>query len=133
MTLKKPIYPKLIQAFYSNVIVHEGGPITISSSLKGVNIMLDEEKICEMLGVQSDGDRVYESKSWPTIEGFIAGDAIQLLCGRGVPYRHGKPNAHSLTPTSRVLHHIVTYSLVPRGGHRDEVSYLEAFLVYSNG
>ena len=25
----------------------------------------------------------------------------------------------------------MTYSLVPRGGHRNEVSYLEAFLVYS--
>ena len=44
---------------------------------------------------------------------------------------HGKLKEHSLTPTSRVLHHIVTYSLVPQGGHRDEVSYLEAFLVYS--
>ena len=46
-------------------------------------------------------------------------------------YYHGKPNAHSLMLTSRILHHIVTNSLVPRGGHRNEVSYLEAFLVYS--
>ena len=30
MTLKEPIYPKLIRAFYSNVVVHVGGPITIS-------------------------------------------------------------------------------------------------------
>ena len=34
-------------------------------------------------------------------------------------------------PTSYVLNHIVTYSLVLQGGHRNEVSYLEAFLVYS--
>ena len=63
MTVKEPIYPKLIQAFYSNVVVHVGGPITISCSLRGVNIMLNEKYICEILGVQSDGDRVYESKS----------------------------------------------------------------------
>ena len=33
--------------------------------------MLNEEKICEILGVQSDGDRVYESESWPNIDGLI--------------------------------------------------------------
>ena len=62
---------------------------------------------------------------------FVAGDAIQLLCRGPVPYKHGKPNAYRLMPTSHVLHHIMTYSLVPRGGHRDEVSYFEALLVYS--
>ena len=92
--------------------------------------MLNEENICEILEVQLDGDREYETKSWPNIDDFVVGDAIQLLCGGPVPYDHGKPNAHSLTPTSHVLHHIAT-SLVPQGGHRNEVSYLESFLVYS--
>ncbi|RVW58492.1 hypothetical protein CK203_113645 [Vitis vinifera] len=43
----------------------------------------------------------------------------------------GKPSAHSLTVTSRVLHHMICSILLPRGGHRDEVSYLEAFIVDS--
>ena len=43
----------------------------------------------------------------------------------------GKPSAHSLTVTSRVLHHMVYSILLPRDGHRDEVSYLEAFIVDS--
>ena len=60
MIVKEPIYPKLIRTFYSNVVVHVRGPITISSLLRGENIMLNEEKICEIIGVQSDGDRVYE-------------------------------------------------------------------------
>ena len=93
--------------------------------------MPNEEKICEILGIQSKGDREYESKSWPSIEGFVVRDAIELLCEGPVPYGHGKLNVHSLTPSSHVLHHILTYSLVSRGGHRDEVSYFEAFLVYS--
>ena len=107
MTMKEPIYPKLIRTFHSNVEVHVGGPITISCSLRGVNIILNEENICEILGVQLDGDRVYESKSWPNINGFVVEDAIQLLCGGPIPYNHGKLNAHSLTPSSYVLHHIV--------------------------
>ena len=132
MIVKEPIYPKLIRAFYiKNVVVHVGGPITISCSLRGVNRMLNEEKICEILRVQSDGDKVYESNSLPNIDNFVVREVIQLLCGGLVPYDHGKSNVHSLTPPSHVLHHIVTYSLVPRGGHRNEVLYLEAFLVYS--
>ena len=43
----------------------------------------------------------------------------------------GKPSAHSLIVTSRVLHHMIYSILLPRGGHRDEVSYLEAFIVDS--
>ena len=34
MTLKDPIYPKLVRAFYSNALVHVGGPITITSKLR---------------------------------------------------------------------------------------------------
>ena len=45
--------------------------------------------------------------------------------GGSVPYEYGKPNAHSLMPTTCVMHHIVTYTLVPQGGHRDEVCILK--------
>ena len=59
--------------------------------------MLNEDKICEILGVQLDGDKVYESKSWPTIEPFGVRGTIQFLCGGSVPYRHGKlPNKPKL-------------------------------------
>ena len=43
----------------------------------------------------------------------------------------GKPSAHSLIVTSQVLHHMICSILLPHGGHRDEVSYLEAFIVNS--
>ena len=43
----------------------------------------------------------------------------------------GKPSTHSLTVISKVLHHMICYIFLPRGGHRDEVSYYEAFLIDS--
>ena len=43
----------------------------------------------------------------------------------------GKPSAHNLTMPNRVLHHMICSILLPRGGHRDEISYLEAFIVDS--
>ena len=45
MPLNDPIYPKLVWALYYNALLHVGGPITISSSLRGVDIMLNEHKM----------------------------------------------------------------------------------------
>ena len=42
MSLKDQIYPKLVREFYSNALLHIGEPITISSALRGLDIMLNE-------------------------------------------------------------------------------------------
>ena len=43
----------------------------------------------------------------------------------------GKPSAHRLTVSSIVLQYMICFILLPLGRHRDEVSYLKAFLVDS--
>ncbi|KAJ9689096.1 hypothetical protein PVL29_014642 [Vitis rotundifolia] len=43
----------------------------------------------------------------------------------------GRPTSHSLTVLSRILQHMISYIFIPQGGHRDDVSFLEAFLVDS--
>ena len=73
----------------------------IISIVRGVEIQLDLESICHILEIPSSGLRVYESKTWLTM----------LI--------------------NRVLHHMICSILLPQGGHRDEVSYIEAFLVDS--
>ncbi|RVX16826.1 Retrovirus-related Pol polyprotein from transposon RE1 [Vitis vinifera] len=106
-----------------------GGPIT--STVRGVEITLSPESICRIFDIPSVGLRVYESKVWPMVPGFEPREAIQRLCGLADAQGMGKPSAHSLTVISRILHHMVCSILLPRGGHRDEVSYLEAFIVDS--
>ena len=49
MPLKDPIYPKLVQTIYYNVLLHVEGPITISCALRGVDIMLNEQKMYQLL------------------------------------------------------------------------------------
>ncbi|RVW98685.1 Retrovirus-related Pol polyprotein from transposon RE1 [Vitis vinifera] len=106
-----------------------GGPIR--TTVRGVEIELSPKSICRILDVPPVGLRVYEAKAWPTIPGFEPREAIQRLCGLADAHEMGKPSAHSLTVPSRVLHHMICSILLPRGGHRDEVSYYEAFLVDS--
>ena len=70
-------------------------------------------------------------KIWPNIPRFVVLEAIQRLCDICTAHGTTKPNAQSLSLKSHFLHYIVTYSFIPQGGHRDHVSYLEAFLVDS--
>nr|CAN76695.1 hypothetical protein VITISV_006679 [Vitis vinifera] len=81
------------------------GPVL--STVRGVEIRLSPESIYRILDIPSVGLRVYEAKGM------------------------GKPSAHNLTVTSQVFHHMICSILLPHGGHRDEVSYLEAFIVDS--
>ncbi|RVW85800.1 hypothetical protein CK203_055425 [Vitis vinifera] len=76
-------------------------PIIIST-VRGVEIQLDPESICHILDIAPVG--------------------LMAM---------GKLSAHSLTVISQVLHHMICSILLPQGGHQDEVSYLEAFLVNS--
>ena len=54
---------------------------------------------------------------------FIPGEAMQRICGLEQENNMSKPNAAGLTMHYRIIHNIVGYCILPRGGHRDEVSY----------
>ena len=129
MIISELIFPTLVRAFYSRVTYGHGG--SIISTVRGVEIQLDPESVCRILDITPVGLRVYESKAWPTMAGFEPTEAIQRMCGLADAQGMGKPFAHSLTVSCQVLHHMILYILLPRGGHRDKVSYLEAFLIDS--
>ncbi|RVW72702.1 Retrovirus-related Pol polyprotein from transposon RE1 [Vitis vinifera] len=97
----EPIFPTLMRAFYSRVTYGLAGPVM--STVRGVEIRLSPESIYRILDIPSVG--------------------LQVCLGMG------KPSAHNLTVSNRVLHHMICSILLPRGGHRDEVSYFEAFIV----
>ena len=125
----EPIFPTLVQAFYSWATYGLRGPVL--SIVRGVEIRLSLESICRILNIPSVELRVYEAKAWPTMPGFELREVVQRLCGLADAQGMGKPSAHSLIVPSRVLHHMIYFILLPQGRHRDEVSYLEAFIVDS--
>ena len=129
VTIFEPIFLTLVRAFYSRVTYGLGGPIM--SKVKGVEIRLSPESIWRILDIPSVGLRVYKAKAWPTVPGFKPREAVQRLCRLVDAQEMGEPSAHSLTVSSRVFHHMICSILLPRGGHRDEVSYFEAFIVDS--
>ena len=125
----EPIFPTLVRAFFSQVTYGLGGPII--STVRDVEIRLSSESICRIFDIPSVGLKGYESKTWPIVPGFEPREAIKRMCGLEDAQGMGKPLAHSLIVIDRVLQHMICSILLPQGGHRDEVSYLEAFLIDS--
>ena len=115
VTISKPIFLTLVWAFYSRVTYGLGGPVL--STVRGVEIRLSPESICRILDIPLIGLRVYEAKAWPTMSGFEHREAVKRLCRLADPQGMGKPSAHNLTVTSRVLHYMIYSILLPRGGH----------------
>ena len=129
VSISEPVFPTLVRTFYATMTYRAGGPLV--STVRGVQIELAPEDICRILDVPATGLSIYEARSWPSVPGFEPGVAVQRVCGLPDATRLSKPSASSLTIISRVLHHIFCFSLLPRGGHQDEVSYFEVFLIDS--
>ena len=127
ISLSEPIFLTLVRAFYSKVRFFVGGPI--SCTLRGAEIELDADVICRVLGVLAVELRVYEFKTCLIVLDFIVWEVVQRHCGLPNTNRLGKSSTNNLTTISRVLHHLICYLLMPKGGHQDEVSYLETFLI----
>ncbi|WKA05351.1 hypothetical protein VitviT2T_023324 [Vitis vinifera] len=126
VSVKEFVYPKVVKCFYSNMTFEDEGPIT--TTINGVQIVFYVAGLCQILEIPNEGVCLYEAKKWPRVEGFKPAEAIQRLCGYP---RSSRPTSHLLTVLSRILHHMISYIFIPKGGHRDDISFLEAFLVDS--
>lgn len=115
MSLSQLVFSSLAREFHAKTRYCVGGPI--SYTLREVEIELDADAIYRILGVPTVGLRIYESKVWPTILGFEPREVIQRICGLPDAHGMGKPSAHSLTIICRVLHHMLCFIFLPRGGH----------------
>ena len=64
---------------------------------------------------------MFEKKRWPQVEGFDQLECINKLSGRRLvgPI---KLKAKDLNLTAKLIHHIIGYIILPRSGHRDEIS-----------
>ncbi|RVX16827.1 Lysine histidine transporter 2 [Vitis vinifera] len=99
-------------------------PIVSVNEFVYPKIVFDVAALCRILEIPNEGVCLYEAKKWPRVEGFKPAEALQRLCGYP---RADRPTSHLLTVLSRILHHMISYIFIPKGGHRDDVSFLEAF------
>ena len=102
----------------------------ISSTLQGVEFDIGTSELCHLLSIPNISARVFESKTWPQVDGFDPTTAVCRLTG-STAHRVGRLQASSLTHEAHLLHQIVGHCILPCGGHWNEVSYFDTFLLDS--
>ena len=90
VSLVEPLYTHLVRCFYFKAYFTHGA--FIDCTLRGKDIRLTPHKICEILGVSSEGLLVDDMKTWPNIPGFVPYEAIEHLCELSVGHGLRKPN-----------------------------------------
>ena len=69
--------------------------LDLVSILNDVDIKLDPSTMCRILGVNNDGDEVYDSNNWSILSKFDAQAALKRLCK--LDSRYLKPKSKNLT------------------------------------
>jgi hypothetical protein len=126
------VFPKYVRMFFANMSTgwEAGGLFTVKSKVGGRDVVLNEVIIGEIFGIPHVGIRAYELKTWPVCKGFDYGAALSLLLGADVAEdAPRKIHANQLPVRLRLLHLICTHNLMPRGGHREEVTYMDVFVL----
>ena len=65
--LSNPSYRSLIRRFYANLSKPHKHCLDLVSTLNDVDIELDPSTMCRILGVNNDGDDIYERNNWPIL------------------------------------------------------------------
>ena len=66
LALCTPVYRTLIRLFYCKENFFEiGAKTSIKSLIRGIEIEINGDKICEILGIPPMGARGYDTKLWP--------------------------------------------------------------------
>ncbi|KAB1220626.1 hypothetical protein CJ030_MR3G009424 [Morella rubra] len=126
------VFPKYVRIFFSNMIIgwEARGLFPVRSMVGGREIILNEVILGDILGIPHVGIWAYEFKTWPVCKGFDYGEALVYLLGNGVAEdAPRKIHANQLPIRLRLLHLICTHNLIPRGGHREEVTFMDVFVI----
>ena len=66
LTLCTLMYTTLVRLFYCKAKFFEvGAMMSIKNSVRGIEIEINGDKICEILGIPLVGACVYDTKMWP--------------------------------------------------------------------
>ena len=68
--INEPCYPKLIKRFYANLVQPSQYRLVLHADLGDKTIKIDAPSLCRLVGTLVEGDEVYDSNSWPTINNF---------------------------------------------------------------
>ncbi|KAL2542832.1 Uncharacterized protein Adt_03810 [Abeliophyllum distichum] len=126
LTLNDKVYLSIVKDFYKKMTFSSGTGITCL--VRNKRIKITQELIRSILHLEDGGIRLYTTKTILHLEEYNPIEACRRVTGKyfEIPARL---STNQLTLTCCVLHNIITYIIVPRKGHLDEVNHYDVFLL----
>jgi hypothetical protein len=118
-------YPKAVKMFYFTANFSIGETKSVEAIVQGRGVSLTASQINRFLGVPDDGDRYFHTNLWdhPDLD---HNTILTYLFGSNISGRA----SHLQTLQMRALHKFISTTILPRGGHFDEVNRMHHYLLY---
>lgn len=126
------VYPELVREFYTHLdcaSLQSNGCLT--SWVRGKEIILTEHRLSELFHLPTGG--VFDSlgKKWSTHKDFNTEECMQLLLSdNNLVGRKRKPDVNELDWDVRLLHLIISRTIIPRIGNKSSITFLDVFIMY---
>ncbi|CAL1370380.1 unnamed protein product [Linum trigynum] len=136
ISLNAPYYPKLVQYFYNNIVYQHnanGSIHAFQSYVNGMEKRISKNVLAEVLETPNWGKRINSYNAWNETR-FSRTKQIQTVCGlaEGEDAQDcNRPKSNKLTVQARVIHHMLSYNILPEGGHWETVTYFDMELLTS--
>ncbi|KAK9276532.1 hypothetical protein L1049_006066 [Liquidambar formosana] len=127
-TLFEPCYNTLVRVFYTHFTMTSPGIAT--SYVKGKHMSLNDRMLNDLFHVPQNGVVITETHTWPHIDGFHHVDALKQILGRDDITEPYKPDLSEFSLECNLLHKIFFYNIVPRGGGKNHVTYMDIALLW---
>uniref|UniRef100_A0A803NGQ9 Putative plant transposon protein domain-containing protein n=1 Tax=Cannabis sativa TaxID=3483 RepID=A0A803NGQ9_CANSA len=124
ISLNLPMYPRLVRAFYASIVPMED-KLGLECTLKNKTISFDVATLNHILGVPNKG--IVFDPCELDLEDFSLSNACSRICIN--QSFHLKPQSKDLTIQAKVIHHFLTFNIVPRGGNRCTLTQFDLYLL----
>ncbi|KAK9288563.1 hypothetical protein L1049_017022 [Liquidambar formosana] len=129
LTLNNTCYPRLVRVFYANFKFTKD--YEIKSWVKGTPIHLRISTIAAVFNLPTENTiQSFDTHGWTIRPDFDKIQALRQICNDSTIQQAFLPSVNDMTVTSRIIHHIISYNLMPRAGSRSYVGYMDIFLIW---
>ncbi|KAK9292003.1 hypothetical protein L1049_019956 [Liquidambar formosana] len=117
----------LLGVFYDNF--YFTNDFEIESWVKGKPIHLSTITIIFWLP-RTDTIQSFNTHSWTIRRDFNIVEALNLVCNDNTIQQRFVPTVNQLTIISQIIHHFITYNLMPQSGSHPHVGYMDVYLIW---
>ncbi|GAV80155.1 hypothetical protein CFOL_v3_23616, partial [Cephalotus follicularis] len=126
-SINLPSYPELIKEIYVKMLINVDGELELT--VKNKNFDLSFDLLASILEIRYDGTRAWNQRGWPVADDFTREECVQLLFGENAQVVQ-RMYSRNLSLHYRFLHRAVATHILPKAGGFDEVTHMEAFIMF---